>query len=51
MEQIKLNQITEHVYWLAPAATTDRPILGVVVGKTGTPVVDAGNSPEHAGFS
>ena len=33
---MKLNQISEHVYWLPPDETTDRPVLGVIAGKTGT---------------
>jgi glyoxylase-like metal-dependent hydrolase (beta-lactamase superfamily II) len=48
MNQSELNQITEHVYWLAPNGTTDRPTLGAIVGKYGTLIVDAGNSPAHA---
>lgn len=48
MDQSRLNQITEHVYWLAPDEKTDRPVLGAIVGRQGTLIVDAGNSPAHA---
>jgi len=48
MNQSKLNQITKHVYWLAPDETTDRPILGAIVGRQSTLIVEAGNSPAHA---
>ncbi len=48
MNNTKLNQITEHIYWFSPDDTTDRPTLGAIVGKQGTLVVDAGNSPAHA---
>ncbi len=48
MKQSPLNQISKHVYWLAPDDTTDRPTLGAVVGQQATLMVDAGNSPAHA---
>lgn len=48
MKQSPLNRISEHVYWLAPDATTDRPTLGAIVGRQATLIVDAGNSPAHA---
>lgn len=48
MNQPLLNQISEHVYWLAPDSTTDRPTLGAIVGDRATLIVDAGNSPAHA---
>lgn len=44
----KLNRISEHVYFLDPEADTDRPALGLIVGKQATLMVDAGNSPTHA---
>jgi glyoxylase-like metal-dependent hydrolase (beta-lactamase superfamily II) len=43
----QFNQLTPHVYWLSPDSTTDRPILGAIVGSRGTLLVDAGNSPVH----
>ena len=42
------QQISAHSYWLSPDSTTDRPLLGVVVGAQGALVIDAGNSPAHA---
>ncbi len=48
MKQSLLNRISEHVYWLDPDASTDRPTLGAVVGRQATVIVDAGNSPAHA---
>ncbi len=45
---MKLNRLTEHIYWLPPDDSTDRPVLGVIVGTKGTLIVDAGNSPAHA---
>ena len=36
VRQSPLNQISAHVYWLAPDATTDRPTLGAIVGKQAT---------------
>ncbi len=48
MAQSRLNQLTEHVYWLTPDERTDRPTLGAIIGENGTLIVDAGNSPAHA---
>ena len=45
---MKLQQITPHIYWVAPAEETDRPLLGAVIGEQSTLMVDAGNSPDHA---
>ena len=45
---MQLNKLSGHVYWLPPDETTDRPVLGVIAGKHGTLVIDAGNSPAHA---
>jgi glyoxylase-like metal-dependent hydrolase (beta-lactamase superfamily II) len=47
VRQQQFKRISEHVYLLDPEASTDRPSLGVVVGKQSTLVVDAGNSPAH----
>jgi hypothetical protein len=33
LKQSSLNRISEHVYWLAPDANTDRPRLGAIVGS------------------
>lgn len=48
MNPSKLNQLTEHVYWLAPDSATDRPVLGAIIGAHGALIVDAGNSTAHA---
>jgi len=48
MNKSAFSQITPHVYWLSPDATTDRPVLGVIAGGERTLIVDAGNSPAHA---
>lgn len=48
MTQSKLNTISEHIHWLPPDGKTDRPVLGVIRGRKGTLLVDAGNSPAHA---
>ena len=42
------QQVSPHVYWLSPDPSTDRPILGVISGKRGSLIVDAGNSSAHA---
>lgn len=48
MTHHEFKQAAPHVYWLSPDGTTDRPVLGVVAGRSGALVVDAGNSPAHA---
>jgi glyoxylase-like metal-dependent hydrolase (beta-lactamase superfamily II) len=48
MNELKLHQLTEHIYWLPSDSTTDRPVLGAIVGTKGVLIVDAGNSPAHA---
>lgn len=48
MTHFTLNQLTDHIYWTLPDPLTDRPILGVIAGRSGTLVVDAGNSMAHA---
>lgn len=45
-----LTQLSPHVYWLPPDSRTDRPVLGVVSGVNASLLVDAGNSPAHAGL-
>lgn len=44
----QFHRLTDHVYYLSPDSTTDRPVLGAIAGTRGTLVVDAGNSPAHA---
>jgi glyoxylase-like metal-dependent hydrolase (beta-lactamase superfamily II) len=48
MTSLTLNQLSGHVYWLPPDSTTDRPVLGAIVGERGALLVDAGNSEAHA---
>jgi glyoxylase-like metal-dependent hydrolase (beta-lactamase superfamily II) len=43
----ELRQLTPRVWWMNPVYTTDRPVIGVVVGEQGTLVVEAGNSAAH----
>jgi glyoxylase-like metal-dependent hydrolase (beta-lactamase superfamily II) len=45
---MELQSLTPHVFWSLPDAPRDRPILGAVVGRRGTLLVDAGASPAHA---
>ena len=49
MSPFELNQLTPHIYWSKPTAETDRPVLGAIVGSHSVLMVDAGNSPAHAG--
>jgi glyoxylase-like metal-dependent hydrolase (beta-lactamase superfamily II) len=42
-----LQRISEHVYWMSPAAP-DRPSLCAVVGSRWTLMLDAGSSAAHA---
>jgi glyoxylase-like metal-dependent hydrolase (beta-lactamase superfamily II) len=44
----RFHQISQHIYLLDPEASTDRPVLGAIVGKRATLMIDAGNSPDHA---
>jgi len=48
VNRLTFDHVTPHICRLAPDATTDRPALGVVVGRQRTLVVDAGASPVHA---
>lgn len=43
----KLYQVSRHVWWFTPEARTDRPSLGLVVGSTGTLMLDVGASVHH----
>lgn len=47
-KQMKLNQLSPHIYWSEPDHTTDRPTLGAVVGADAILIVDSGNSEAHA---
>ncbi|MGG0670601.1 MBL fold metallo-hydrolase [Lederbergia citrisecunda] len=44
----KLTKISDRLYYLPPVQETDRPILGALVGKEKTMLIDAGNSSQHA---
>ena len=44
---MEFRKITDHVYWMAPAAP-DRPSLCAVVGAEGVAMLDAGASCAHA---
>ncbi|RWS44508.1 MBL fold metallo-hydrolase [Bacillus mycoides] len=46
MQQIK--KIGNSFWYMTPVSETDRPILGMVVGKEKTLMIDAGNSEAHA---
>lgn len=47
MKQRKLRKISDHVYWMPPAAP-DRPSLCAVVGSEKVVMLDAGASTVHA---
>ena len=44
----QLAQLSQHIFWYSPDGRTDRPILGVVVGRRKSLMIDAGASTEHA---
>ncbi|MGE7868854.1 MBL fold metallo-hydrolase [Bacillus paramycoides] len=51
MEEIVMQHIKKigNSFWyMTPVSETDRPILGMVVGKEKTLMIDAGNSEAHA---
>lgn len=43
-----IEKIGTRFWYMTPAAETDRPILGMVVGEEKTLMIDAGNSKTHA---
>lgn len=43
-----LEHHSDRFWYMTPVETTDRPILGAVVGDTHTLMIDAGNSEAHA---
>lgn len=43
-----IDKIGERFWYMTPVSETDRPILGMVVGKERTLMIDAGNSEAHA---
>lgn len=46
----KFEQISTHIWIMHAEHETDRPILAAIVGKRRTLLMDAGNSPAHAGL-
>lgn len=42
-----LHQVSRHVWWFTPESRTDRPSLCLVVGSTGTLMLDVGASVQH----
>lgn len=44
---MKLEKLTEHVYFLPPDDFKDRPMLGYVCGDTHSLAIDGGFSPDH----
>lgn len=45
---MELTRISPHVYYSLPDPEVDRPVMGAVIGKKSTLVVEAGNSEAHA---
>lgn len=45
-----INKIGKSFWYISPISVTDRPILGMVVGKNKTLMIDAGNSEDHANY-
>lgn len=43
-----LHKLSNRIFYLSPYQPTDRPILGAIVGKNHTLLIDAGNSSQHA---
>lgn len=48
MKAFPLNHVTKHVYCSLPDGMTDRPVLGVIVGRRARLLIDVGNSVAHA---
>ncbi|MCY6369457.1 MBL fold metallo-hydrolase [Clostridium ganghwense] len=45
---LKLEKITQNIYYMLPVEETDRPMLAIIMGKERALIVDAGNSDAHA---
>lgn len=45
-----IEQIGNRVWYMTPVSETDRPVLGMVVGRNKTLMIDAGNSENHARY-
>ncbi|MEE3487847.1 MAG: MBL fold metallo-hydrolase [Bulleidia sp.] len=48
MEEVKITQISDHVYASSMEETHDRPHLYLIVSAGESLMIDAGNSPAHA---
>lgn len=48
MEELKITQISDHVYASSMEETHDRPHLYLIVSAGESVMIDAGNSPAHA---
>jgi len=46
----RIERMSPHVVYLPPHGETDRPILAAAVGNKSSLIIDAGNSPAHAGL-
>jgi glyoxylase-like metal-dependent hydrolase (beta-lactamase superfamily II) len=44
---MELKKINDYVYWLENERETDRPVLGYVLGKNFSVMIDCGNSKSH----
>jgi len=49
-EMHSIEQIGKRFWYITPVSETDRPILGMVVGRDKTLMIDAGNSENHAKY-
>lgn len=45
-----IEQIGNRVWYMTPVSETDRPVLGMVVGRNKTLMIDTGNSENHAQY-
>ncbi|SFB03492.1 Metallo-beta-lactamase superfamily protein [Cohnella sp. OV330] len=45
-----IERIGKRFWYMTPEAETDRPVLGMVVGRDKTLMIDAGNSENHARY-
>lgn len=48
MPQNYLNALTRRIYWSPPDSDRDRPVMGAVMGRHNTLIVETGASPAHA---
>ncbi|MER2122143.1 MAG: MBL fold metallo-hydrolase [Solibacillus sp.] len=45
-----VHKLGKSFWYITPVSSTDRPILGMVVGSKKTLMIDAGNSEEHVNY-